>query len=98
MKIEDAYNKMLETERDFSHAIDAFSTALARDEKVRNHPSRTVWGSKSQDFHHHGKWCALMAEIQRGMIGDGCLNIEAVPFYSANTSDHGLSPVKPEPQ
>ena len=81
MKIEDAYNQMLEAERAFSQSIDGFCTALARDEKVRNHPRRPVWDSKTQDFHHHTKWCALMAEIQRDMCGDGVLKIEDVPFY-----------------
>lgn len=79
--IERAYNEMLVAEQAFSRAIDNFSTALARDEKVRNHPSRTVWSSKCQEFHHHPKWCALMSEVQRGMCGDGVLKIEEVPFY-----------------
>ena len=80
--IEHAYNEMLVAEQAFSRAIDKFNSALERDEKVRNHPRRTVWCSRTQDFHHHAKWCALMAGIQRDMRGDGLPDLGAVPFYA----------------
>lgn len=79
--IEHAYNEMLVAEQAFSRSLDNFHAALALDDKVQNHPRRAVWSSRTQDFHHHAKWCALMAEIQRDMCRDGVLKIEEIPFY-----------------
>ena len=73
MDIKYAYNRLLEAEKAFADAIDDFSSSLADDPNIRNHPRRPVWGSKVRNSHSHWDFQNMMAEIQLDMEGDGFL-------------------------
>ena len=73
MDIKYTYNRLLEAEKAFADAIDDFSSSLADDPKIRNHPRRTIWGSKVMNSHSHWNFQNMMADIQLDMEGDGFL-------------------------